>query len=188
MSLSWSQKIFLRINQGIGQHAWLDRLMKFSAQWLLYLYFFVVLAWGVAVLAPQDFKLFIKLLLTAFALGNIVSWLLAFVWHHPRPIEELPNVKEVVLPMQTFRSFPSLHTMMSFICLFLAILSGAGVLAGTMFFIISVVVALSRVYVGVHYPRDVFGGIFFALFFSLTVFWFLENVSQPVYIWLMSWF
>ncbi|HBU07531.1 MAG TPA: hypothetical protein DEB09_05640 [Candidatus Magasanikbacteria bacterium] len=188
MNLSWSQKLFLRINAEIGKRIWLDKIMKLVAHWLIYLYFFIVLVWGVIVLTPVELKLFIKLLLTVVALSNIIVWLLAVVWRHPRPIEELPNVKEIVLPLQTFRSFPSIHTMMSFTFLFLTILSGIGILGIIIFFIISVIIATARVYVGVHYPRDIIGGIFFALFFSVIVFWLLENVSQPVYVWFINLF
>ena len=171
--MSWSKKIFLQINSEVGKHAWLDSLMKFSAHWLLYVYMFLIAVWGVTALSPVEFKLFVKLLLTAVFLGNIISWFLALVWRHPRPIEEFPDIKEIVLPMQTFRSFPSLHTMMSFIFLFLSILSGVGIFWAIVFFIISLFISLSRVYVGVHYPRDIFGGIIFALGLSLVVFWLL---------------
>lgn len=181
MSMSWSQKIFLQINSEVGKYAWLDWLMKFSAHWLLYIYMFLIAVWGVMALPPDEFKLFVKLLLTAVFLGNIISWSLALVWRHPRPIEEFPDIKEIVLPLQTFRSFPSLHTMMSFIFLFLSILSGAGLSWIILFFVMSLFVSTSRVYVGVHYPRDIIGGIVFALLLSLVAFWLLENISQPAY-------
>ena len=188
MELSWSKKLFLRINAEVGKRVWLDKTMKFCAHWLIYLYCLAILVWGVAVLLPIEFKEFIKLLLTAVVLGNIVSWVLAVVWQHPRPIEELPDIKEIVLPLQTFRSFPSIHTMMSFIFLFLAILSGVGILLCGIFFVVSVIIATARVYVGVHYPRDILGGIFFALVLSLLVFWLLENISQPVYVFFINLF
>ena len=42
-------------------------------------------------------------------------------------------------------------------------------------------IAFSRIYVGVHYPRDIIGGIFFAIFFVFISFKLLENITQPLY-------
>lgn len=186
MKLSWSQKLFLKINEQTGVRRWLDVVMVFFAQYLIYFLIFLVLAWGLVVLPPVEFKLFIKLILTSSAVALAVSWLGALIFKNPRPVMDFPEIKELIRPLQVFKSFPSDHTMMSFIFYLLAVLAGAGWFWIFFFFICANLVALGRIYVGVHYPRDVVGGMLYALVFVLVSSWLLGNFTQPVYVWLIN--
>lgn len=186
MSLSWSQKLFLKINSQIGRRYWLDELMKFSAQWLIYFFTGAVIVWALIQLEPVQFKLFVKLILTALAFSLGLSWLGALLLQYPRPIQQFPEIKELLRPFQVFKSFPSDHTIMSFTLYLMAVLNGAGWILAVAFFILASLIALSRIYVGAHYPRDIVGGMVYALVFSLLSFWLLGNITQPVYVWLIN--
>lgn len=74
-----------------------------------------------------------------------------------RPYEVLADL-ELLISKQTDSSFPSGHTAASFavavVCLKL-LPRGYGISA----MVLAVIIAFSRLYVGVHYPLDVLGGI-----------------------------
>ena len=152
----------------------------------IFIIFILVLFWGIMYLDPVDFKFLIKILLTAGVSGIVVSWVSAMIWSNPRPVAELENIKQIVIPHQTFKSFPSDHTMFSFIL----VLVPAFLMMPWYFvvglFLLATMISISRVYGGIHYPRDIIGGFVFALFFSIISFWLLGNVTQPLYSFFMN--
>ncbi len=184
MKKSWSHKLFLKINKQVGCRPWLDRLMFFCAQWLIYVLVVVVLLWGFFILPDMSSSLlyqFVGLLLTAIIFAEIGSYITALLWRHPRPIIELPDIKLLLPTVQTWKSFPSDHTIISFT---IALVVG-GFVGFNLFFIFlflsASLVAVARIYVGVHYPRDILGGIVFAVVFSHLAPIFLENITQPIF-------
>lgn len=181
MKSSCNQKLFLKINSLVGKNKVRDRVMFFCAQHLIYILGFSILWLGVIILSADNLKDMIKLIMTAIAFYIITSWSLAIIWKHKRPVVEVLEIKELLKPKQVWKSFPSDHTGISFIFALIAILSGCGLVWGIIFVIMASLIAFSRVYVGVHYPRDIIGGILFAIFFVFISFELLENITQPLY-------
>lgn len=185
MKFSWSHKLFFKINQQIGKREWLDRLMLISAHWVIYFLAFVVLSWGSLVLSetsPELFITFIKLILTALIFAIATNWLLSLVWVHRRPMIEFPEIKFLFEPYKTWKSFPSDHTTIAFILVFIPFLLGISWWFFTVLIILALLVGLARIYCGVHYPRDIMGGIIMALFYAWAASWLLNNATQPLYI------
>jgi len=179
--MSFNQRLFLKINGLAGRYKSLDLVMYLCAHWLIYALIFLVLTWGEITLGSSDFKLFIKLLLTAIFAAISASWLLAIFWPHPRPIIELAETKLLVHPAQNWKSFPSDHTTLSFLLVFIAFLSGANYTFTVLFVVLATLVAIGRICAGVHYPRDIVGGFLTALSFSLLASWLVLNITQPIY-------
>lgn len=74
----------------------------------------------------------------------------------PRPYLIIPQL-ELLVPLERSASFPSGHSASSFACAYmLARLFGK---KGAWAYLPASLIALSRVYVGVHYPSDVVAGI-----------------------------
>lgn len=187
--MSWSQKLFFKINKQLGKRAWLDRLMYLSANLLIYVLAFFVVSWGVFVLGginPDKFELMVKILLTTFVFSFVISYGIALVWKHPRPIVEFPETKMLLHPIETWKSFPSDHTAMSFLLAGSVVLMGAGIGFSIFVLVLATVIAFARVYVGVHYPRDIIGGFVLACVLLLSASWLLENVTQPLYTFLTN--
>ena len=166
MKLSWSHKLFLRINDQVGRRRWLDRLMIFGARWLVYLLIGAVVDWGIYSLSGATRSLFFVTLTATLAAAYSVSLAIGLIIPHRRPVKELPNVKTLVPTLGTWKSFPSDHTLWSFVLVFAVLLFGARLWPALLFLAAASIVALGRVYVGVHYPRDVVGGLALALLFS----------------------
>lgn len=115
---------------------------------------------GLALLA-KDKKSGVKFLL-GFAINLALIFIIKQVILRQRPYEVLEGI--IPLDSEQSSSFPSGHSANAFF--------GAAVLAqhykkfSAAFYIIAALVALSRIYVGVHYPTDVLFGAIEGLLFA----------------------
>ncbi|MBQ9064219.1 MAG: phosphatase PAP2 family protein [Blautia sp.] len=102
-------------------------------------------------------------MILAYTVNNLI---LKNVIARIRPYEVIDGLKLLVAKEKDF-SFPSGHTGMSFA-------SSVGMYrslpkkAAVALIILAVLIALSRLYVGVHYPTDVLGGAVLGTTFGLT--------------------
>ena len=102
-------------------------------------------------------------LATYLAVGALIDTVSVFVlkdiFLRPRPFEVLQNVK--LLDMEAGYSFPSGHSSLVFM--------SAAVINKYYFYAIAILVAISRIYLGVHYPFDVLIGGLNGIFIGLMV-------------------
>lgn len=170
MKRTWSHKLFLRINATVGTDPFMDALMLFSARWLIFILLGGIVVhewiflWGTD---PALFYTFIILLQLGIIVGVGTNWIMSIIMPHPRPIVEFPHIRQICPVFQTVKSFPSDHTTIAFLTVFLALYNEVGmafvVLAGLP---IASLIAVSRIYVGVHYPRDIVGGVVAGLMYA----------------------
>ena len=186
MKLSWSHKLFFRMNQSLVGRPRLEKCMFASAHWMIYALPFFALLWALFMLDATRFKQYIQLLITAGTFALVTSYLIAIVWPHRRPVVEFPAIRQLLIPLNTWKSFPSDHTLVSFVVAFITLFMGASWYVSLFFFILASLIAVGRVYVGVHYPRDIVGGFVLALVYSILAFWLLGAVTQPLYEYVMD--
>ncbi len=182
MKHSWSEQLFFRINRMVGRRPFLDAAMTFCAHYLLYFLGVGAFVWAAAdasFMDPSRFERYLKLLITAGAFGFVTSWTIGFLFPHERPYKEHRGVRHLITPLGTWKSFPSDHTIAGFTIAFITTLVGAPLWMCIGIFLGAALVSMGRVYVGVHYPRDIVGGIMVALLFSFSSFWLLDVVMEP---------
>ncbi|MFP4020088.1 MAG: phosphatase PAP2 family protein [Halanaerobium sp.] len=114
-----------------------------------------------------DFQPMLGWELTAVLLSShLFVHILKRLINRKRPYEKLAGTEHLVEPFESY-SFPSGHTTASFAAA--VTLSFAFPQLSILFIFLAFLVAVSRIYLGVHYPSDILIGIIIALIFSFTI-------------------
>lgn len=158
--------LFTLINNMSGHNKLLDSAMVIFAKWgvvvygaiLLYL-FFCGQEPGVGMLNRKNV---VKGVLAA-CIALLINQIIGFIYIRPRPFTT--HTVNLLIDRSPDPSFPSDHA------------AGAGSLSltvfsehpyiGTLMFCLTLLLIISRVYVGTHYPLDVLGGVFTGFLGSL---------------------
>lgn len=104
---------------------------------------------------------------TAAGLGLLLAQLIGWVWFRERPYVAHPNETLLLAPPSPDPSFPSDHAVAAFAIAFAVACAGRRM--GAVFLALATMVALSRVYVGLHYPGDVAAGALLGLVAAAVV-------------------
>ncbi len=158
---SWDKKLFYWINSD-WQNSVLDLVMPFItnfSHWRfpLFLLLLALFIWG-----GKKGRWAVVLGIIAVGLSDFTSsQLLKPLFSRVRPCNVFPDVHLLVKCSKSF-SFPSNHAVNFFstALLFTYFYKKTGIFL----FFMAVLVALSRVYVGVHYPLDTLAGAIWGLF------------------------
>jgi undecaprenyl-diphosphatase len=105
--------------------------------------------------------------LSAAGVGLLIAQAITHLWARERPYVAHPGETLLLTPPSHEPSFPSDHAVaafaIAFVVAFIGKRMGALFLAGASF------VALTRVFVGLHYPGDIAGGAVIAFLAALLV-------------------
>lgn len=181
---SFNQSLFLLINADPATPAWRIHAAMLVANQLILLVPGVMAAvwlWG----GQAQRSLMLKALASvAVALG--LSYLCGALWPHPRPF--VIGLGHVFFAHKPTSSFPSNHTIIIAAFAFALILDRRWAGWGWLALAGALLVGTSRVYLGVHFPLDIVGGLLLApLAAAITVpVWQLAGepltgVAQAVY-------
>jgi membrane-associated phospholipid phosphatase len=146
--------VFLTFNVRWLHPIWLDRIMLGFTQ---VGNGFTTLAFAVILILVSQRYLAYELILGTLTLWLVVM-LVKVIAHRSRPFIHLTQAR-IVGYKPRGRSFPSGHTSQSFFIATLMIQHfHAGVWIAVLLYVIAMVVGITRMYVGAHYPRDVLAG------------------------------
>lgn len=184
MKRSWSHNLFLRINAMIGKNKNRDRVMIFGARTLVFVMCGVVVGYGMYQwYSGSAFWLvrYVELLVITFVISECISYLFAIIFKHPRPRIEFPESTQLVHTVGSWKSFPSDHAIGSFsIAGVLWYVSPTPVWLIILLYLSASMVSISRVYVGVHYPRDIIGGCVVAHVVLFFLPWIIYHIIEPI--------
>lgn len=168
------------INGLAGHSSILDDLMIFFAKDALEIYAVLfVVAWFALPKGDIDHRHALVMAGLSGVMALVINVLISHVWFRPRPFTVFSKGSFTqLIPHSRDASFPSDHASGSF-----------GFAAGSwghntkwisrMFTVIAIIVMFARVYVGVHYPTDVLGGMIVGII-SAKVTWRFSKLVLPI--------
>jgi undecaprenyl-diphosphatase len=155
--------LFEMINNLAGKFPALDALMLFSAKYLLVLFAITLAIFYLTFQANQQRMAFLAGVSTLIALG--IAQIIAFLDSRPRPY--VNHVAHLLVAQTKDPSFPSDHATFCFAIATMIWLYNRKV--GGILLALAVLVGLSRVYVGTHYPTDILGGAALGIGISILI-------------------
>ena len=170
-----NEAIFFFFYNLAHQNTFLDQVIVFLAVWFPYL---VILLAGVFLLmhhevfkAESPWQVFVqkkKEILKAFfsgALAWVFAYILKFFLHYQRPFDVYSQVRSLI-PENGY-AFPSGHATF-FMALAFSIFFFHKK-AGYVFMFFALVIGVSRIIVGVHFPVDILGGLILGVLVAYLV-------------------
>lgn len=148
-----NEALFLSIYHLSGDIPLLDSLMILITNYALYLIYILIIV--LAIPKNSTGRKTLLLIITTFVIASIATKVLRIVVIEDRPFVTL-DIQPLIENVRP-KSFPSLHTLYSWIPVF-----GLWVMKSKLtwlFAMIASVISFSRIYLGVHYPFDIVGGI-----------------------------
>lgn len=164
--MNFDYLIFQKINNLANQCLWFDKLMIFLAEYLIYF----MTAFGLIYLFfvyQKQWKQFIKPLSAIIFSRAIITEIIRFFYYRPRPF--LTHQVNNLVSHDISGSFPSGH--MTFIFPLIYFVASANKKIGLAFIVLGILMGIARIYVGVHYPLDILGGIIIGVLAA----WFVEK-------------
>ena len=147
---SLDHTIFLDINNGITNPVF-DVFFP-TLRDLTYVFWFTLIVYF---LLKKERKLALLITIGIIA-GAVLTYPVKFLIDRARPYDQIETAR-VLTPLEHDPSFPSGHTEMSFLAA--TVVSRVHTEYSKYLYAFSIIVALSRIYVGVHFPGDVIGGV-----------------------------
>ncbi|MDD5251065.1 MAG: phosphatase PAP2 family protein [Patescibacteria group bacterium] len=193
-------ELFRAMNNLAGRQSWLDAIFLFASEYLIFLMAGAILvAAGIVVWRERHLgwrdrlrrflqrrspdadseRVFVAVVrgTVAAALAYVANAIIGFIWFRPRPFVTLYDVHQLIDKSPLEKSFPSDHAAIAFAMAFAACRTwprfGAALLAA------AVLVALGRVFVGVHYPSDIVAGAAVGMFAAWLAARLERNLLRP---------
>jgi undecaprenyl-diphosphatase len=156
--------LFSKINELAGHSALLDKLGVFFAVYSGYILVAVLIF--IFFYKPTKLNRFMGIvaLLSAAISRGVITTIIRFFDHSLRPFAVM---KVTQLIDESGYSFPSGHAAFYFALSMAVYLYNKKL--GIAFFAVSLVMGIARIYVGVHWPSDILGGILVGIVTALVV-------------------
>ncbi len=151
-------QILLFIQENIRHYILTPFFTLITNEYFLYILLGIVLIYMFK--KNEDTRRLAKETIIAFLICTLLFVVLKLIFRRPRPFDAFSQLIPLVDKPSDY-SFPSGHTASAFICAFM-VYDGLPKKYSILVFILAILVAFSRLYVGVHYPTDILAGIVLA--------------------------
>ncbi|MBQ1400668.1 MAG: phosphatase PAP2 family protein [Lachnospiraceae bacterium] len=177
--MAWEAALLLW-TQNTVRHEWLDpviaRFTQLGNAGILWIVITLIL-----LIIPKTRKIgwacFFSLVLSLIFCNGLLKHLVA----RPRPYTQIPGL-QCLVPLATDWSFPSGHSSSAF-CVGTVCLARLPKKAGIPLITLAALLALSRLYVGIHYPTDVIGGVLLGIVLALLAMKLFDLIDARVEAW-----
>lgn len=162
-----NRTLFLWINATPETPAWLISLATFVARDLITIVPVLIVAlwlWGPVNQVGSQRQLVLKTAI-ALALALTLSWLIGSLYPHPRPF--VIGLGHQFLAHDATESYPSNHGTIIF-TFAIAFFCWHRAWSGVVLLAVGAAIAWSRVFLGVHWPMDMLGGLLLGMLSCLT--------------------
>lgn len=114
----------------------------------------------------------------AMVIGLLVTNLVIKNWvARVRPYDLIPGLTNIIENQHDF-SFPSGHTTNSLACSWVLFRRAKHKKWGVLALVVAILIALSRLYVGVHYPTDILGGAAIGIGSACLSMWLVPKLER----------
>lgn len=164
---------FRLINDLGKQYPYLNPVIVFLAEYMLYfLCLSIVVYWFTR---TNRNRMMVIQAVIAFILAEILGKIAGQFHSHYQPFAVLPHVNQLI-EHDIDNSFPSDHTILFFsVCISFWLVRKKG---EWLWLMLPFCVAISRIWVGVHYPIDVITGALLGVISALFVYWLVPKLSS----------
>ncbi|MED4729104.1 undecaprenyl-diphosphatase [Aneurinibacillus migulanus] len=164
---------FRLINDLGKQYPYLNPVIVFLAEYMLYfLCLSIVVYWFTR---TNKNRMMVIQAVIAFILAEILGKMAGQFHSHYQPFAVLPHVNQLI-EHDIDNSFPSDHTILFFsVCISFWLVRKKG---QWLWLMLPFCVAISRIWVGVHYPIDVITGALLGVISALFVYWLVPKLSS----------
>ena len=167
-------QLFYLLNNLAGQSPLFDAVILFLASYLAYILvaLFLVLVFLSQYSKREKLQIFWVTIISAVIARLGVTELIRFFYHRPRPFTDLP-VNQLFTSNEW--SFPSGHATFFFAMATAIYLYNKK--WGTVFFIAAILITISRVIAGIHYPSDIVGGALIGVAVAYVTYYFARRIA-----------
>ncbi|MBL3758031.1 undecaprenyl-diphosphatase [Bacillus cereus] len=173
--MSFSQfniDIFRAINDLGKQYSFLNPTIVFLAEYMVYILALIILAYWF--IGSRKSRMMVIQAMVAFVIAEVIGKIAGKFHLNYQPFAVLPDVNKLV-DHAVDNSFPSDHTILFFsICFSFSLVRKK---AGWLWLILAFCVAISRIWVGVHYPFDVAVGALIGCISAVFSHWLVPKLS-----------
>ncbi|HDR7664956.1 undecaprenyl-diphosphatase [Bacillus wiedmannii] len=173
--MSFSQfniDIFRAINDLGKQYSFLNSTMVFLAEYMVYILALIILAYWFT--GARKSRVMAIQAMIAFVIAEVIGKIAGKFHLNYQPFAALPDVNKLI-DHTVDNSFPSDHTILFFsICFSFWLVRKK---TGWLWLILAFCVAISRIWVGVHYPFDVAVGALIGCISAVFSYWLVPKLS-----------
>jgi len=163
-----NQELFLMINSLAEKNEFLDIFMIFLAKGMLYI--FILLEIYLYFIVKKKNEAIFAFYSVVVSLG--LNFIISLFYFHNRPF--MDNLGVMLIQHTAENSFPSDHTTFLFAISFSLIFSK--IKYNYILLFVAFLGGIARVYVGVHYPFDIVGGIISGLIGAIIIYFFKDRL------------
>ncbi|MET3290808.1 UNVERIFIED_CONTAM: undecaprenyl-diphosphatase [Brevibacillus sp. OAP136] len=169
---SFNITLFRAINDLANGHPALNAVFVFLAEQMAYvLALSMVLYWFTR---TKQNRLMVISAVVSFGIAELLGLLAGHFVSHPQPFAALPHVNQLI-PHGVDNSFPSDHSLLFFsVCVSYGLVRKK---EGWLWLVVACCVAISRVWVGVHYPGDIAAGALIGTVSALAAYRIVPKLS-----------